>query len=147
VTCDTESDLDQERLSTRGHLVESYQMNKKDIKLKQENSKCFLIHAMRTRSVAGYIHSSLTWALDGDEWSTSPSGHFAFEKKSWVGGWVGFVSGPDVSLERSIVFLTPPRIELRIVQPVAWKLYSLCCTGVMQCEVKVLNNSWWWEIL
>jgi hypothetical protein len=55
-----------------------------------------------------------------------------------------FISGLDV-LERSNVSLTPPQFKPRIVQPVAWKLYSLRCTGVMQCEVKILNNILWWE--
>jgi len=39
-------------------------MNKEEIKLKQENGNGSPIHAMKTRFVAAYIHSSLTWALD-----------------------------------------------------------------------------------
>jgi hypothetical protein len=119
--------------------MQGYQTNKEEIKQKQENGKGFHIHSMKTLCVAVQIHSSLTWALDGDEWSASPSGHFAFEKKSRLRNWVGFISGLDI-LERSNVSLTSPRIEHRIVQSVAWKLYSLQCTGVMQCEVKVVNN-------
>jgi hypothetical protein len=57
MTCDTESDLDEGRRkkvtsSTEGDLLENYQMNKVEIKLKQENSKGFPIHTMKTRCVA-----------------------------------------------------------------------------------------------
>lgn len=126
MTRGAESDLDQERRkkvtsSREGDLVGSPQMNKEEIKLKLENGKSFPIHAMKTRCVAVQSHSSLTRALDGDEWTASPSGHFTFEKKSQTGGWMRFISGLVV-LERSNVSLTPPRIEPRIVEPVAWKL-------------------------
>lgn len=57
MTCDTGSDLEWERRkkvtsSSEGDLVESYQVNKEEIKLKQENGKGFPIHAMKRRCVA-----------------------------------------------------------------------------------------------
>lgn len=127
MTCDMESDLDQERLkkvtgNREGDLMESCQMNKEEIKLKQENCKGFPIHAMKTRFVAAQIHSSLTWALNGNEWSSSHSVHFAFDKKSRTEGWMGFILGLDVfersNVSHSTASRTPDRptrsLEIRL---------------------------------
>jgi hypothetical protein len=58
-------------------------------------------HAMKTYggSVEVYLHSFLTLALDGGEWSASRPGRFTPGEKApgtrWIGGWVG----PRASLD------------------------------------------------
>jgi len=53
-----------------------------------------------------YLHSFLTSALDGGEWSTSCSGHFTPKIRNpgtpWIGGWVGFRAGLDVVVKDSL---------------------------------------------
>jgi hypothetical protein len=63
----------------------------------------------------------LTSALVGEEWSASRPGRFTNRERApdihWIGGWVG----PRACLNdvEKRKFLTPPGLELSVVQPVA----------------------------
>jgi hypothetical protein len=60
--------------------------------------------------VGVYIHSFLTSALIGVEWSASRTGRFT-PGTHWIGGCVGPRAGLDDMEERT--FLTLPGLELR----------------------------------
>jgi hypothetical protein len=58
-------------------------------------------HTMKTYwGVELYLHTSLTLALDGGEWSASCPGHFTLKEKApgtyWIGGWEGPKAGLDI---------------------------------------------------
>jgi hypothetical protein len=72
-------------------------------KLKVKLSLCsFQLSITPWRRIGGvevYLHSFLTWALDGGEWSNSHPGRFIPRERDpgiqWTGGWVGPRAGLD----------------------------------------------------
>jgi hypothetical protein len=68
------------------------------------------------------LHAFLTSALDGGEWSASRFGRPNPRERAsvthWIGGWVGFRTGPDTVAKKK--YSQPlPRPETPIIQPIA----------------------------
>jgi hypothetical protein len=84
-------------------------------------------HAMKSyRLVEVQLHTFITSALRGGEWSASRPGRFTPERKNasthWMGGWAGHRTDHDVSEEEHNLFLLAV-FEPRTVQPLSQSLY------------------------
>jgi hypothetical protein len=88
------------------------------------------------RGVDVYVHTVLTFALVGGEWSASRPGRFTPEEKApgthWTGGWVDLRDGLD-DLDKTTL-LTLQGLELRPLGRPARKqsLYRLSYPGSQQ---------------
>jgi len=69
------------------------------------------------------LHTFLTPALDGDEWSASHPGHFTPEGKKphvhWIGGWVDPRASLDLAAKTKISIIVLARNQTPVAQPVA----------------------------
>jgi len=90
------------------------------LSLKSKNFKLYLCltkhHAMKTYwGGKVQIHSFLTLALDGYEWSASCFYRFTTGVRTpnphWIGGWVGPRADFDAVAKRKILSLSLPGIE------------------------------------
>lgn len=66
-----------------------------------------------TRGAEVQVHSFLTLALEGDEWSTSCPGHVTSGKEPNQLGGAGWAAGPGPSFGEEKIFWPLPRIEPR----------------------------------
>jgi hypothetical protein len=111
-------------------------------KVKVKLSLCLTKHhAMKAYWRKGCIvHTFLTSALDGGEWSTSRPGRFTPRERApgthWIGGWVGPRAVLDAVVERKIpssLRVSNPRTS--IVQPVTQSYTDWAIAGLTQWQI------------
>jgi hypothetical protein len=122
---------------------------RREIKVKVKLSLCFN-WAPRHEGVLGeWRYSSthsLTWALDGGEWSTSRPGRFTHRESApgthWTGGWVGPRAVLDAVVKRKI---PSPHRESNprtpIVQPVAQRYTDWAITALDSEKYKLIKRT------